>query len=158
MNVFLLIHALAPMITGKYLAEIFPDQFMKNIPYQDVQPYHCIRPGCSRHMVEEEMFPPGRLTPRAVCPRCWSELTSVRNEECLVCGDYLEDWRFEIQDNRPRDIRFRIHGLRCSDYWSIVSAKALGQDMSFLRDEAHILTKERPQIIDAECKKVRVCL
>lgn len=144
MNVFLLVHALVPVITGKYLSEIFPAQFMDNIPYQDIQPYRCIRPGCSRQMVEEEMFPPTQSTPSAVCFRCWSELTSNRNEECWVCGEYLEDWRFEMQRARPRDIRCRIHGLRCSDYWSIVSAKALGQNMGFLKDEAHGLKREHP--------------
>lgn len=130
MNVFLLVHALVPHLRGKYLAEVFPAEFMSNIPYQDIRPYKCIY--CGTQMVKEEMFPPEKLTPRAVCPRCWSELTSVQNDECCVCGDYLEDWRFEIQKSRPRDIRFRMHALRCSDYWAIVSAKTLGQDMSFL--------------------------
>lgn len=153
MNVFLLVHALVPMLTDKYLAEIFPPNFMKNIPYRGAQPYHCIRPGCGILMGEVEMFPPDRL-PRAVCPRCWSELTSIRSEECWVCDDYLEDWRFEMQKLKPRDVRLRIHGLRCSDYWSILSVKALGQDMSFLRDEAHGLRKEHPQFIDAEYQEV----
>ena len=154
MNILLLFHAVIPHLTGKFLAEVFPHHFIENLPYNSVQPYHCIPPNCGRLMSHFEMFPPDRLTPRAICPQCWSNMTSIRSDECWVCCDYIEDWRFERQKLKPHDLHFRIHGLRCSDYWSIVSAKALGQDMSFLRDEDHSLTREHPQYIDAQYQEM----
>ena len=154
MNVFLRFHAVIPHLTGKFLAEVFPHHFIENLPYNSVEPYHCIHPNCGRLMSHFEMFPPDRLTPRAVCPQCWAKMTSGFTEECWVCGDYLEEWRWKNQKTQPRDLHYRIHGSYCSDYFSVISAKALGQDMSFLRDEAHSLTKEHPQYIDVQYQEM----
>jgi len=154
MNILLLFHAVIPHLTGKFLAEIFSHSFMENLPYNTAQPYHCIHPNCGCLMSHFEMFPPDRLTPRAICPQCWTKMTSDLSEECWVCGDYLEEWRWKNQKIQPRDLHYRIHGSYCADYFSIISAKALGQDMSFLRDEAHSLTREHPQYIDAQYQKM----
>ena len=154
MNILLRFHAVVPHLTNKFLSEIFPHHFMENLPYNSAQPYHCIHPNCGRLMSHFEMFPPDRLTPRAVCPQCWTKMTSDLSEECFVCGEYLEEWRWKNQNTQPRDLRYRIHGSYCSDYFSIISAKALGQDMSFLGDEAHSLTRENPQYIDAQYQEM----
>jgi len=154
MNILLLFHAVIPHLTGKFLAEVFPHRIVVNIPYNSVQPYHCIHPNCGRLMSHLEMFPPDGLTPSAICLRCSEELISGLTEECWACGDYIEEWRWKNQKTHPCDLYYRMHGLYCSDYFSVISAKALGQNMSFLRDEADSLTREHPQYIDAQYQEM----
>ena len=153
MNILLRFHAVVPHLTSKFLAEVFPHHFMENLPYNSVQPYHCIHPNCGRLMSHSEMFPPDRLSPRAICPQCWTKMTSDLYEECWVCGEYLEEWRWKNQKTQPRDIHYRIHGSYCADYFSIISAKALGQDMSFLNENCG-LDHQTPQYIDVEYEGV----
>ena len=153
MNILLRFHAVIPHLTGKFLAEVFPHHFIENLPYNSVEPYHCIHPNCGRLMSHFEMFPPDRLTPRAVCPQCWAKMTSGFTEECWVCGDYLEEWRWKNQKTQPRDLHYRIHGSYCSDYFSVISAKALGQDMSFLNENCGF-DHQTPQYIDVEYEGV----
>ena len=154
MNILLRFYAVIPHLTGKFLAEIFPHRIVENIPYKSVEPYRCIRPDCGRLMSRFEMFPPDGLSPGAICPRCRAALISVFTEECWACGNYIEEWRWKNQKTHSCDLYYRIHDLYCADYFSVISAKALGQNMSFLRDEAHSLTKEHPQYIDVQYQEM----
>jgi hypothetical protein len=131
MNVLTRFSAMAPHIKGKCLNELFPANYLQNMPYQEVQPYHCIVPNCRQLMHHHEMFPKDRLTARAICPECWDALTSISTRECWVCGDDL-DSKHNQQQFHPRDIHNRIHSGMCCDYFSLVSAKALGRDTGIL--------------------------
>ena len=130
MNVYLFFHVLAPYLREKGLDDLFPRHFMNNFPYHAVKSHHCIVAGCGRGMGNEHMFLGHNGFPSAICSFCFSEMTSNPSEECWVCGDYLEDWRYEMQKVQPQNINFRMHELRCRDYFSIVSVKALGQEMT----------------------------
>jgi hypothetical protein len=130
MNVLTVFSAMAPYIRGKNLHELFPHQFMQNLPYDRVRPGCCII--CVRPMGNYEMFPPGRITPRAVCPVCWSSLTSGVTQNCLVCLDSLESWRIQKQERQLGNLHLRIHEGKCRDYFSLVSAKALGKETGII--------------------------
>jgi hypothetical protein len=130
MNVYLLFHVLAPFLREKSLEDLFPPHLMNNFPYHAVQSYHCIAAGCDRRLSKTDVYFAHRGFPSAICSFCFSEMTANQSEECWVCGDYLEDWRYEMQKIQTQNINFRMHELRCRDYFSIVSVKALGQEMT----------------------------
>ena len=134
MDIRTVFSALAGFIRGRSLYELFPNEFMENIPYERVKSCCCIR--CLRPMSNEDMFPRSRLTPRAICPECWVTLTVNLSEKCWVCGDYLENWRFDRQKSQRHDLHFRIHEGRCRDYFSLVSVKALGWNTG-IREETN---------------------
>lgn len=151
-NISARLQAVIPFIQGRSLYELYPNHFMQNWPYDRVQPYHCI--GCGRRMSHEELWPANRATPRAMCPECYSQWTSAFTERCPVCGDYLEKWRIDNQKCSPNEVTFRLHDGRCLDYFSLLSGKALGQDMSFLRDEYYVHPQQLPrQMIRHEHQK-----
>ena len=139
------LQALIRSIQGRSLHELYPNHFMQNWPYDRVQPYQCIGIGCGRPMSYEELWPANKATPRAMCPECYSEWTSALTEQCPVCGDYLEKWRVDNQKCSPNEVSFRVHDGRCLDYFSLLSGKALGQDMSFLRDEYYVRPRQLPR-------------
>ena len=125
MNVLTVFSAMAPYVRGRSLSELFPAHFMQNLPFNRIQQGCCIF--CIRPMAYEEMFPPDRLTPRAICPECWAALTANISEACWVCGNYLEDWKINQQRIQLSELHFRIHGEKCGDYFSLCSAQGLGQ-------------------------------
>ena len=93
MNILTVFSAMAPYIRGRSLHELFPSQFMQNLPFENVQTHCCIL--CLRPMSMEEMFPRRRLTPRAICPECWGAVTNDISETCWICGGYLEESKME---------------------------------------------------------------
>jgi hypothetical protein len=141
MNVLTIFSAMAPFIIDRSLYELFPAHFMKNLPYDRVRPYCCIL--CGKPMAQNEMFPPNRITPRAICSECWAALTASVNESCWICNDNLENWKIDRQYMQPRDLHFRLHGGKCRDYFSLVSAKALGQNTG-IRVETHTFRPSQP--------------
>lgn len=130
MNVLTVFSAMLPYVRGRALYELFPDEFMTNLPYDRVSPGCCIL--CLRHMRNDEMFPPDRITPRAICPTCWAPLTANVTQICWICLDSLESWRVKKQERHGGDLHFRIHEGKCRDYFSLVSAKALGQQTGII--------------------------
>jgi hypothetical protein len=129
MNVYLFFHVLVPYLREKCLEDLFPKRFMNSFPYDSVLVHRCIVNGCGRPIDKREMFLDQNGFPSAICSSCFLEMTSRQTEECWVCGDSLEDWRLEMQKARPHDVDYKIHELRCRDYFSIVSVKAMGLKM-----------------------------
>ena len=123
----------SPHVRGKSLSQLFPANFMANLPYDRVMVGHCIQ--CGRLMSRDEMQPPGRQTPRAMCQQCYDYWTSSQSDVCPICKEYLSNDKLNGQRMNPKEVSFRIHDGKCLDYFSIVSCKALGDDMSFLADE-----------------------
>ena len=120
-------------IKGKLLSELFPKGFFNRFSYNDVEVKHCLH--CKRSMTHNEREPPDKLTPRAMHVQCFAEFTNGITEVCPICEGYLSNDKVNAQSNSPYDIHHRICEGRCMDYFSIVSCKALGDDMSFLADE-----------------------
>ena len=137
MNVIEKVKALIPQLRGRSLNQIFPPNITQNFQFQRVRKGYCINQYCRRNypLSKEEMFPSGRATPRALCSECWNYLAKIYAEECWVCGEYLEGGKVNAQRSNPYDIHTQIHDLICADWFSLVSAKALGFDMSFLKDD-----------------------
>ena len=131
MNVLTVFNAMSPFIQGRSLSELFAAHFMQNLPYGRFSPHCCIV--CGRTMDDQEMFPPDRLTPRAICPGCWAKLTSTLSRQCWVCGGDLGS-KFDRQRSQRHDLHYRIHGGICSDYFSLVSVRALGY-VTGIRDD-----------------------
>ncbi len=132
----------SPAVRGKFLSQLFPKHFMENIPYENIKVGCCIQ--CGRRMHPNEMEPPGRQTPRAMCPECYDYLTSNISDECPICGEYLPKRKVDAQRGNPKEVSHRIHDGKCLDYFSIISCKALGDDMSFLADESQWYNKQEP--------------
>ena len=127
-----------PKVRGKSLNQLFPQHFMDNLPYHKIKIGCCIQ--CGRRMSRHEMEPPGK-TPRAICPECYAKWTSEVTKKCPICDENLPNHKVQAQSSNPQEVSFRIHDGKCLDYFSIVSCKALGDDMSFLADE----TGHQPQ-------------
>jgi len=124
MNVLHRAQAIIPHIRGSYLSFHFPEEFIRNLSHDRAQPGKCIK--CLNDMAHHDMHPPGRITPRAICPKCWAVLTSQLTQNCWVCGSWLDQQTIEHQQRAPQDIHHRIHDGKCMDYFSLVSARALG--------------------------------
>lgn len=86
-------------------------------------------------MSHQEMEPPDRITPRALHAKCFARWTSRISEECPICKEDLSDEKVNMQKVSPYDLHHRVCEGQCIDYFSILSCKALGDDMSFLADE-----------------------
>ncbi|MFC1828035.1 hypothetical protein ACFL0O_00300 [Thermodesulfobacteriota bacterium] len=128
MHVIERFQAMASYLRGKCLNEIFPGRFMKNLVYAKYPPYHCI--GCGVPMTHDQMNPPDRITPRAMCTACWEKWRQwiEAQERCLVCFDVLSDDKFGNFLDNPYDLHNRLCVGRCADYFSLMSAYALGYD------------------------------
>lgn len=146
MNVLHRAQAIIPHLKNMYLSVYYPKEFMQNLPYNPVQPGKCIR--CYRNMAQHEMHPPGRITPRAICKECWAAMTSNLSQFCWVCGSLLDQGVLSQQQQAPQDLHYRIHGGKCADYFSLVSAKALGMDMEFWEEPPlpGVINSDPPQI------------
>jgi hypothetical protein len=72
-----------------------------------------------------------------MCQECYArwEAEVTYTGQCKVCGGYLEGRKMESFRAQPNELRNRLHEGRCLDYFALLSCKALGQDMSFIRDE-----------------------
>lgn len=134
MNVISRFSVMAPYIRGKALHELFPSNYMVNLPYAQFPVHCCIR--CGKAMSQHEMFPHGK-TPRAICPGCWNELTSSISVKCWVCHECLESSKIDMQMHNPRDLHHRMHGGKCADYFSLESARMLGYETG-IREEHSI--------------------
>lgn len=137
MNVMTYFNAMQPYIQGKSIYQLFPSEYIQNIPFARHPPFHCINCGCG--MTPDMIMPPGRITPRAICPHCWEQLTAELTDKCWVCGEDLEDHQLFSQEASPKDIHNRIHDVgQCRDYFSLVSARAMGHSTGIL-EENHFL-------------------
>jgi len=130
MNVLTRFTAMAPHIMGRHLYEVFPGEFKQNLPFDRVRVGCCI--WCGNNMPHSEMFPRDRQTPRALCSSCWNQLTAGITTDCWVCEYRLEDSRIQAQMRNPHDLHHRVHDGECIDYFSLVSAKALGQNTGII--------------------------
>jgi len=90
-------------------------------------------------MTPDMIMPPGKITPRAICPVCWDQITQELTETCWICGEELDDHQLFRQEASPKDIHHRIHDVgQCKDYFSLVSARAMGHPTGIL-EENHFL-------------------
>ena len=135
-----------PRIRGSYLNQHYPGEYMQNLSHDRAQPGKCIK--CYRDMAQHEMHPPGRITPRAICPKCWAAMTSNLSQFCWVCGSLLDQKELSQQQQAPQDLHHRIHGEKCADYFSLVSAKALGVNMELWEEPPlpGVINSDPPQI------------
>ena len=139
-----------PNLTGKYLIQIFPQSFLDRHPYHNVGHGCCIQ--CGREMYPNERNPPGK-TPRAICHDCYSTWTSQVTEMCPICGEDLSDDKVKAQSINPKDISHRICDGSCTDYFTIISCKALFEDLYFLRDPYDMVKKglrDRLDVVEHE--------
>ena len=143
MNVRVRVDALRndPNVKGRYLSDLFPKGFFSRFPHKEIKIGCCLH--CNRSMTYNEMEPPDKLTPRAMHSQCFAELTNEITEECLICEGYLSNEKVNAQSHSPYDIHHRICEGRCMDYFSIVSCKVLGDDMSFLADESGQMSNQQ---------------
>jgi len=118
--------SIIPHIKGSYLFEHFPEEYMQNLSHDKVQPGCCIY--CYERMSQHQMFPPDKITPRAICESCWAGLTAQVTIRCWVCGSVHDQQMLDYQRQAPQDIHYRIHEGKCMDYFALVSARALGVD------------------------------
>jgi hypothetical protein len=130
MNVLDRFYAMKPYIQGKSWEEIFPRASTENFNYRTAKAGHCLI--CDLRMRPEDMFPRDRLTPRAICPTCWSTITSRLNRFCWVCTLMLDFELVHAQQNDMGNLHHRIHTGRCADYFSAVSAIALGKHIGLV--------------------------
>jgi len=128
MNVIQYFQAMAPKIKGKSIHELFPAHFIQNMPFAKQGQFCCME--CGKPMSDNEMKPPGRITPRAICPRCYGIMTAQTTAGCWVCGNYIghEDTKkTDKQRQAPHEIHHRLCGDNgCKFYFSLCSAYALG--------------------------------
>jgi hypothetical protein len=137
MNILTYFNAMQPYIQGRSIYQLFPSEFVENVPFARFPPFHCIR--CGGQMTPDMIMPPGRVTPRAICPTCWEQLTEELTEYCWVCGEELDDHQLFRQEASPKDIHHRIHDVgKCRDYFSLVSARAIGHSTGIV-EENHFL-------------------
>jgi hypothetical protein len=144
MNVLSIAQAIVPHIRGSYLNQIFPEEFMQNLSHDRTQKGCCI--ACMRKMEQHEVYPPGRITPRAICPACWAAMTSNLSQDCWICGSPLDPQAIACQQHAPRDLHHRIHGGKCADYFSLVSARALGVETGVRERPAQVVSGQQSQI------------
>lgn len=133
MNVLTRFAAMQRCIMNKSIYRLYPDAWIENLHYTRLKEGCCIR--CGRDMAHGEMYPTDRLTPRAICPSCWTIMTVGLTTDCWICGDPLEKSRSVNQKNYPHDLHYRIHDGKCCDLFSLASAKVLGQKTGILEDE-----------------------
>jgi len=132
-NVIETLSAIKPYISGRLLSQVFSPEVLGRYPYRAFIKGHCL--GCGRRMYDEEMFPENR-TPRAMCQACYDEWTKTDTHYCEICGDFLGESKILKQREEPKEVSHRLHDGQCMDYFSVISAKVLGEDMSFLRDNS----------------------
>ncbi len=99
---------------------------MQNLPHDKVQPGVVFI--VIGDMAQHQMFPPDKITPRAICESCWARLTAQVTIKCWVCGSVHDQQMLDYQRQAPQDIHYRIHDGKCMDYFALVSARALGVD------------------------------
>lgn len=141
-NVIERVNAMRPHLQGRSSNNIFHPIITQNHPYQRIQVGHCINTMCGRPMNGLEMYPPDRQTARSMCPTCYAAwagwLANDYYPKCWICGGELEAQKVAAFRANPNEVSNRLHDGQCLDYFSLLSCKALGQDMSFLADE-HML-------------------
>ena len=132
MNVLYYFEAMKEQVFRKSLQQLFPQEFFQYIPFENVRKGRCII--CTLPMSQSEMHPQGAITPRAICPSCYQNRTLNNNiKECWVCGGGFDNETYNNQSVNPGDIHFRIHEYgRCRDYFSLLSAHALGIDTGII--------------------------
>lgn len=140
MNVLTYFNAMAPYIKGKSIYQLFPESFVENLPFARYQPFHCL--GCACQMTPDMIMPPGKVTPRAICQNCWDQFTARFTGDCLVCNEPMEDAQVLNQQAAPKDLHHRIHGGKCRDYFSLVSARALGYETGILEENDFLINRE----------------
>lgn len=148
MNVMTYFNAMLPHIQGKSIYQLFPQEYIQNLPFAQYPPFHCLR--CGGQMTQDMIMPPGKVTPRAICPVCWDQITHELTETCWICGEELDDHQLFRQEASPKDIHHRIHDVgQCKDYFSLVSARAMGNPTGIL-EENHFLANmpENNPVID----------
>ena len=121
--------AIAPYAKGKTLSDLgFGQEYMNWMPYGKFMPEKCVKCGCDR--THDQMYPPGRITPRAMCESCYKKWEQeIRSYQKCICGKRLpkEILRDFLAD--PYDLHNRFCSGKCADYFSLCSAYALGYDV-----------------------------
>lgn len=147
MNVLKRYKAMAKYMHGTFLSSHFPEHYIQTLPYEGIKRGHCLR--CKHPMTADQMHPPGRITPRAICPTCWMELTNQVTTECWVCGFRLDDHSIQAQSRNPRDLHHRVHQHdKCIDYFSLLSAHILGEQTGVIELSEQEANHNNPMTID----------
>lgn len=121
------------LMSGKTLSQVFPQDFMRRRQLESVMQGHCLT--CNRPLSHHEMFPANRATPRAMCPQCYDNWTRGYTNVCPIDGLPLDSWKIENQRSNPREVQHRLHDGLCLLYFSLLSCKVLGDDLSFIYPE-----------------------
>ena len=151
--------------TNKTWREVFGD-LVDIWSYEKIKNGHCI--GCNRQMSQEAMYPSDRLTPRAMCPACYSGWTRTITKVCPICYNSLNFWQIKAQEFHPLDVSYRICDGLCLEYFSAMSSKALGcimyfkgerlfpgeDDFTLYTNPLKLYAQQLSQIVDQYCNTV----
>ena len=116
---------------GRSVKEMFPRQ-SEVIPYESVKPGRCMTSGMP--LSHDEMHPAGRCS-RSLSEEQYGYIVNNSRTNCSMCGSELSTHKIQGQQYQPREIENHFCE-ECVPYWSILHSKVVGEDMSFLADEA----------------------
>jgi hypothetical protein len=125
-----------PNVRGKYLNQLFPQKSLNMIPYQLLRYHQCIF--CGRTVEQYDMEPPDMVNPKPMHSKCFNRLAVRISKKCLICKNILSQDKIDAQSHSPNDSYYRICDGYCIDYFSIVSCKIFGDDMTFIADELEL--------------------
>jgi hypothetical protein len=71
-----------------------------------------------------------------MCKSCYHNLiVNQVDQKCIISGDHLPDEKIWSQKRNPREVVNNIAYGYAQDYYTLIACKALGVDVSFLKDE-----------------------
>ena len=132
-----------PNVKGKYLSQLFPQEILDMMPYRFIRYRQCL--SCGKTVEQYDMEPPDMVNPRAMHTKCFNRLAVRVSKKCIICKNILSEDKINGQSNSPYDSYYRICDGHCIDYFSIISCKIFGDDMTFLADELELQPLYRQQ-------------
>ena len=142
---------------GRSVKELFSKIYINpEFRYDNVYPGNCLV--CKNPLSHRQMWPSGRC-PRCICEHCYSKIIlGTINHQCIISGDPLPFHQVQAQQLNPREVANNIKAGYARDYYTLIACKVLGEDLSFLMDEAYAprynqlphYGDNREDVIDAE--------
>lgn len=125
-----------PNVKGKYLNQLFPQEFLDMMPYRFIRYRQCL--SCGKTVEQYDLEPPDMVNPRATHAKCFNRLGVRISKKCMICKSILSEDKINGQSHSPYDSYYRICDGHCINYFSIISCKIFGDDMTFLADELEL--------------------
>jgi len=124
--------ATLPYIEGKFLSQVYPAQFMQNLPFGKFSQNCCIL--CGVNMGHFDMFPHDKATPRATCQSCYNNWENIifQKEQCIISGEWLSKEKLDAFHRDPHSLHNRLYDGRSEDYFCTHSVYAFGYSVPVL--------------------------